>query len=42
MSMGEGNDNEADSGEENDNEDPAQVEANWLCLEVKVKRPIVK
>ena len=28
--------------ERNDNEDPAQVEANWLHLEVKVKRPIVK
>ena len=42
VSMGEGNDNEADSGEENDDEDPTQVEANWLHLEVKVKRPIVK
>ena len=28
VSMGEGNDNEADSGEENDDEDLAQVEAN--------------
>lgn len=38
VSMGEGGDDEADSGDENDEEDPAQLEATRLRLEDQARK----